>query len=202
MPDRVSIVIPVKGGDGAKSRLVGDAASRAEFAAAIAHDTIEAARASTAVGELIVVGAVPSTLSGVRVMDDPGAGLLGAIGAGLAVIDPSSPSAVLLGDLPALQPEELTRALEAAAGYARAFVPDAEGTGTTLIVARAGVSHGPRFGPASAARHRDVGYVELELPRLDGLRRDVDTREQLDAAASLILGARTRALVARLSRRA
>ena len=82
-------------------------------------------------------------------------------------------------------------------GHDRAFVPDAEGTGTTLIVARAGVPHVVRFGAASAARHRGEGYVELELPSLSGLRRDIDTREQLEAAASLVLGARTRALLSR-----
>ncbi|MER3387364.1 MAG: 2-phospho-L-lactate guanylyltransferase [Microcella pacifica] len=197
MPALVSLVIPVKGGPGAKSRLVGDAAERAALASAIALDTVEAARAASAVGELVVVGGLPERLQGVRVVDDPGGGLLAAVDAGLAVLDPDLPAAVLLGDLPALQPDELSRALAAADGHDRAFVPDAEGTGTTLIVARAGVPHVARFGAASAARHRGEGYVELELPPLSGLRRDIDTREQLEAAASLVLGARTRALLSR-----
>jgi 2-phospho-L-lactate guanylyltransferase len=85
--------------------------------------------------------------------------------------------------------------LAEATEHDRAFVPDAEGTGTTLIVARPGVPHAARFGAASAARHRAEGYIELELPRLSGLRRDIDTREQLAAAESLVLGARTRALL-------
>lgn len=199
MPDLVSLVIPVKGGRGAKSRLVGDAAVRAALATAIALDTVEAARASAAVDELVVVGSLAAPLPGVRAIDDPGGGLLAAIDAGLAVLDPDHRSAVLLGDLPALQPEELSRALAAAGVHDRAFVPDAEGTGTTLLVARAGVRHLPRFGAASAARHRAEGYVELELPRLSGLRRDIDTREQLEAAASLALGTRTRAALSRIA---
>ncbi|WP_218925604.1 2-phospho-L-lactate guanylyltransferase [Microcella indica] len=193
----VSLVIPVKGGPGAKTRLVGPAAGRAALASAIALDTVEAARASTAIGELVVVGRLPTRLPGVRVVDDPGAGLRAAIESGLAALDADRPTAVLLGDLPALQPDELSRALAAAHEHDRAFVPDAEGTGTTLIVARAGVPHAARFGAASAARHRAEGYVELELPPFSGLRRDIDTREQLEAAASLVLGARTRALVSR-----
>ena len=195
VPARVSLVIPIKGGPGAKSRLVGDAESRDALARAIALDTVEAARASDAVGELVVVGGLPTPLPGVRVIDDPGAGLLAAVEVGLAALDPDLPAAVMLGDLPALEPEELARALAAAAEHDRVFVPDAEGTGTTLIVARAGVPHAPQFGAASASRHRAAGYVELELPPLSGLRRDIDTREQLEAAASLVLGARTRALL-------
>lgn len=195
VPLLVSLVIPVKSGPGAKSRLVGDAEDRRALASAIALDTVEAARASGAVGELVVVGGLPVPLPGVRVIDDPGAGLLAAVEAGLALLDPDLPTAVLLGDVPALQPEELSRALAAADEHDRAFVPDAEGTGTTLIVARAGVPHAARFGAASAARHRAEGYVELELPPLSGLRRDIDTREQLEAAASLVLGGRTRALL-------
>lgn len=195
VPLLVSLVIPVKSGPGAKSRLVGDAEDRRALASAIALDTVEAARESGAVGELVVVGGLPVPLPGVRVIDDPGAGLLAAVEAGLALLDPDLPTAVLLGDVPALQPEELSRALAAADEHDRAFVPDAEGTGTTLIVARAGVPHAARFGAASAARHRAEGYVELELPPLSGLRRDIDTREQLEAAASLVLGGRTRALL-------
>ena len=195
VPPLVSLVIPVKSGPGAKSRLVGDAEDRRALASAIALDTVEAARASGAVGELVVVGGLPVPLPGVRVIDDPGAGLLAAIESGLAALDADRPTAVLLGDVPALQPEELSRALAAADEHDRAFVPDAEGTGTTLIVARAGVPHAARFGAASAARHRAEGYVELELPPLSGLRRDIDTREQLEAAASLVLGGRTRELL-------
>ena len=191
-----SVIIPVKPGASAKSRLGGDAARRAALADAIALDTVTAARAGREVGEVIVVGGLAQSVAGVRVIDDPGRGLHAAVVAGLAATACSGPTAVLLGDLPALQSSELDSALAAAARHEHAFVPDAEGTGTTLIVARPGARHFPCFGAGSAARHRAAGYVQLEMPYLSGLRRDVDTREQLSAAASLAVGERTRALLA------
>lgn len=198
---RVALVIPVRAADRGKSRLDVEQARRSALAAAFALDTVAAARAAARVGELVVVGSLAEPVEGVRVVDDPGAGLIAAIAAGLAALGsgegPSNePTAVLLGDLPALRPVELDAALAEAARYERAFVPDAEGSGTSLIVARAGVPHAPAFGPDSAERHRAAGYIELSLPAGSGLRRDVDTIEQLRAAASLVLGPRTRALLA------
>jgi 2-phospho-L-lactate guanylyltransferase len=101
--------------------------------------------------------------------------------------------AALAADLPALRPDELARALRAAAhpgsgsGPRRGFVPDAGGTGTTLLAAPPGVPLAPRFGPGSAARHAASG-----ARRLDGdwpsLRRDVDTAADLASAERLGLG--------------
>ena len=206
MPSRVSLVIPVRDPASAKSRLaVGDDpaahARRAALAAAIALDTVTAARAAREVGEFIVVGTLASALDGVQVLDDPGYGLLVAVGAGLAAADPAAPTAVLLGDLPALQPADLDAALVAASEHHWAFVPDAEGTGTTLVTAAAGLPHALRFGEGSAEQHRDAGYVELDVPQRSGLRRDIDTPAQLAALAELaaagavLLGPRTAALL-------
>lgn len=206
MPSRVSLVIPVRDPASAKSRLaVGDDpaahARRAALAAAIALDTVTAARAAREVGEVIVVGTLASALEGVQVLDDPGYGLLVAVGAGLAAADAAAPTAVLLGDLPALQPADLDAALVAASEHHWAFVPDAEGTGTTLVTAAAGLPHALRFGEGSAEQHRDVGYVELDVPERSGLRRDIDTPAQLAALAELaaagavLLGPRTAALL-------
>lgn len=202
----VSLIVPVRDAAHAKSRLaVGGGADadarRASLAAAIALDTVAAARAAREVGELIVVGSLAEPLDGVRLVDDPGYGLLVAIGAGLAAADPAAPTAVLLGDLPALQPADLDAALVAASEHHWAFVPDAEGTGTTLVVAAAGLPHSLRFGADSAEHHSDAGYVELSVREHSGLRRDVDTLEQLTALAALanadvvLLGPRTRALL-------
>lgn len=202
----VSLIVPVRDAASAKSRLAegggADAqARRASLAAAIALDTVAAARAAREVGELIVVGSLAEPLDGVRVVDDPGYGLLVAIGAGIAAADPAAPTAVLLGDLPALQPVDLDAALVAASEHHWAFVPDADGEGTTLIVAAAGLPHSLRFGADSAEQHRDAGYVELTVREHSGLRRDVDTLEQLTALAALgdtgvvLLGPRTRALL-------
>ena len=206
MTTLVSLVIPVRDAASAKSRLAADGgadadARRASLAAAIALDTVSAARAAGNVGELIVVGSLPVAVEGVRVIDDPGFGLLVAIGAGLSAADPAAATAVLLGDLPALQPQDLDAALVAASEHHWAFVSDADGDGTTLVVASAGLPHSLRFGLGSAEQHRDAGYVELDVPERSGLRRDVDTLTQLAdlaalaAAGVVLLGARTRALL-------
>lgn len=183
VPDsRWTIIIPVKGTDAAKSRL---GATR-ELARAIAQDTVEAALAVAPV--VVVTAASPSDFAGATVIADPGAGLGAAIELGLA--NASGNVAVLLGDLPALEPHELADALAVAETHGRSFVPDADGTGTTLLAST--TDHAPAFGGGSAARHRAAGYVEIELDADSGLRRDVDTREQLEALRDR-LGIRTRA---------
>ena len=174
------IVIPVKGGAGAKSRLGGDATFRAALARAMALDTIEAA---LEVASVIVVTsddlAADLAAVGVGVVPDPGEGLNAAIEAGLEAVPRGAASAVLLGDLPGLDPRELRAALEASVAE-RSFVADADGVGTVLTVARA--SHALRFGAGSRQAHLDAGYVELLEP-WPSLRRDVDLPQHLEQLA-------------------
>lgn len=179
-----TIVIPVKGTDAAKSRL---GATR-ELARAIAQDTFEAALAVAPI--IVVTAASARDFPGATVIADPGRGLDAAIAAGIA--SATGNVAVLLGDLPALLPDELSAALAIAETLERSFVPDADGTGTTLIAST--TDHAPAFGAGSAARHRAAGYAEIELSRDSGLRRDVDTREQLESLHERV-GPRTRALL-------
>lgn len=103
---------------------------------------------------------------------------------------------MLLGDLPALAPQELDDALAAAAAHPRTFVPDAERTGTSLVTAQAGADVIESFGADSAFRHHDLGLVELTLPADSGLRRDVDTPGHLREAAAAGVGPFTRAALA------
>lgn len=201
-----TLVIPVRDAASAKSRLAAGGganadARRVSLAVAIALDTVTAARAAREVGDLIVVGALAEPVAGVRIVDDPEEGLLAAIAAGLAEANPTAPTAVLLGDLPALRPAELDNALIAAREHSRSFVPDCDRTGSTLVVAMGGLPHLLRFGVDSAEKHRSAGYVELSVSEHSGLRRDVDTLDQLAALANLatsgtlVLGPRTRALL-------
>ena len=76
---------------------------------------------------------------------------------------PADGVAALVGDLPAVRPDELAATLAAAAALPAGYVPDAEGTGTTLLTARPGTSLAarvrPGFGrparrPGRAARRR------------------------------------------------
>lgn len=191
------VVVPVKPAAVGKSRLGGS--GRAALAEAIARDTVEAACRAVRVCEVVVVTAdgawADDPASRVRVVHETApAGLGPAIRAGLATVAGDRPRAVLLGDLPALRPADLDAALGLAEAVPLGLVPDAEGTGSTLVTARAGAPLEPAFGPGSATRHRAAGFVELEIAATSTLRRDVDTLAQLDAAAALGLGPRTAAL--------
>lgn len=111
--------------------------------------------------------------------------------------------AVLLGDLPAMRAGDLDAALEAAARHPLAFVPDAEGTGTTLATARAGNAFVPHFGADSAARHAAAGFTDLVAEHsraiAPGLRRDVDTAAELREAVALGAGPHTTEVVRTLA---
>lgn len=194
--DEWTIVIPVKGTSAAKSRFgPGD---HSDLALAMALDTVEAAREAALVRAVVVVtvGGPEFQSLGARVVQDPGTGLIGAIEAGLQVAE--SPTGVLLGDHPGLQPEELSSALMAAAEHPRSIVADDEGTGSALVTALEGYRHELEFGPDSRSRHVARGYVELD-GAWPGLRRDVDRAQHLDdlAESGLALGRRTRALLRR-----
>jgi 2-phospho-L-lactate guanylyltransferase len=211
----VDLVVPVKPLYAAKSRLrgaadrgVGDPDAHAALALALAHDTVAAVAAARTVRRLLVVSSDPVVAAelaavGVEVAPDVGGGLNAALrhGAGLLrAADPGAPVGALQADLPALRPEELDDAVAAAAalaatGRGRAFCADADGHGTTFLLAAAGVPLDPRFGDGSAARHRGTGAVALDGP-WPGLRRDVDTGDDLCAAAELGLGPHTRAVLA------
>ncbi|GAA0992622.1 2-phospho-L-lactate guanylyltransferase [Acrocarpospora macrocephala] len=203
---RWSIVIPVKTLIRAKTRLAGAAgAHREDLAVAVAADTASAALACPLVARVIVVTAdpIPATrlaLLGAVVVPDPDKGLNTALRAGFTEsvrLAPRDPVAALQADLPALRPAELARALTAAAEFDESFVPDAPGVGTTLYATGPGIPFRPRFGGESRARHLSCGAKELLLDGIDSVRRDVDTVEDLRAAAALGLGPHTAAVAAR-----
>ncbi|MDM4762944.1 2-phospho-L-lactate guanylyltransferase [Galbitalea sp. SE-J8] len=193
------VVVPVKGTTGAKSRFGGDPARREALAAAVALDTLDAVSRTEGVVAVLVVtspegaAALDDSDALVLVEDEP-AGLGAAVELGVetaaAMGAPGRGIAVLLGDLPALRPGELAAALAAAREHDRAFVPDASGTGTSLITAADGVAHAAAFGAGSAAAHAAAGYSPLEVDPGSGLRRDVDDRAALDAIAGRV-GPRT-----------
>jgi 2-phospho-L-lactate guanylyltransferase len=185
-----TVVVPVKGTADAKSRL----GASARLARAIALDSVEAALGAARVIVVTTDSAAADFVAlGASVVRDPGEGLSAAITVGIAAAGEGA-VAVLLGDVPALLPSELAAALAAAERHPRAMVADADGEGTVLITAFAAADHAPAFGPGSRELHRAAGYVELDVAPESGLRRDVDTREQLAALAGR-LGPRTRAVV-------
>src|SRR6185437_5448262 len=113
---------------------------------------------------------------------------------------PGTGLAALTADLPAVSPAELAAALRAAgaAPGLAAFVPDAAGVGTTLYAVPPGGEFRPLFGGASRARHAAAGAIELDPGAFTGLRRDVDTPDDLREALALGVGPFTRAVAADL----
>jgi 2-phospho-L-lactate/phosphoenolpyruvate guanylyltransferase len=204
---RWSVVVPVKRLPIAKTRLSDPRRPPAEHAAlalALALDTVAGAAACPLVARVLVVtddaeaARAARVLGAIVVADEPDAGLNPALAFGAErarALAPADGVAVLSADLPALRPAELAAALVAAGENARAFLPDAGTSGTTLLTARPGVALAPRYGPGSRAAHLASGAVELagEWP---SLRRDVDTPADLAAARALGLGPATRAWLA------
>ena len=194
------MVLPVKGGLQAKSRL----AHGPELAAAMSADCLAAVLAARSVARVLVVTSDVATAqhastAGAEVVEQPASqpGLAPAVRAGLHAAGQKGPVAVLLADLPALRPRDLDRALceldeLLANGALSAFVPDLDDEGTVLLAGRTAGDLHPRFGAGSAAAHEATGAARaaLELPRL---RRDVDTPHDLAAALALGVGPRTTA---------
>ncbi|MEU9328631.1 2-phospho-L-lactate guanylyltransferase [Streptomyces canus] len=204
-----TLVIPLKPLARAKSRLSDTAGDgvRPGLALAFAQDTVAAALACPAVGDVAVVtddalaGRELAALGARIVPDEPRGGLNAALSHAAAVVRstrPESALAALNADLPALRPLELARVLDAAAEFPRAFLADAAEIGTTLLAAREGTELRPSFGRDSRARHRASGATELPLTGVDSVRQDVDTGEDLRAALALGVGPRTAAAAARL----
>ncbi|MQA09225.1 MAG: 2-phospho-L-lactate guanylyltransferase [Pseudonocardiaceae bacterium] len=201
----MDLVVPVKSLRLAKSRLRGAAgrsdAAHAELVLAMVTDTVLAAGATPGVRDVLVVSGDARVNSALRAKgitvsgEGPVPELNAAYRHGEAVLGRSSDRviAALQADLPALRPAELGAALAEAAG-GRAFCPDRQGTGTTLLVAAAGHALDPRFGPGSARAHLESGarLLDLDTP---SLRCDVDTAEDLSYAAGLGLGPHTRELL-------
>lgn len=205
-----SLVIPVKRLSAAKTRLAPlPTARRAGLALAFVHDCVTAALAVPAVSQVLVVTA-----------DEVAAESLGRLGAYIALEhDPPAHEpegshdrlnaaitfgadrsrtrrpdlrvGVLTGDLPSLRTDELAAVLNLGAAIEeRSFVPDAAGSGTTLLLAGENGALDPRFGPQSRARHGESGASELfGVGR--SVRQDVDTLADLEAALRLGVGAHT-----------
>jgi 2-phospho-L-lactate guanylyltransferase len=202
-PGDVGVIIAVKRLAVAKTRLapVFSPSTREKFVLAMLIDTLSAAAQVESVRSITVVtpddvAAAAAAGLGANVLPDPTPQghpdpLNNAIAAAERVIAEDVVNLVVLqGDLPALQPQELSEAILAARTHQRSFVADRLGTGTAALWAF-GVALDPRFGTDSAARHRNSGGVEL-TGAWPGLRCDIDTPADLAVARHLGVGAATR----------
>jgi 2-phospho-L-lactate guanylyltransferase len=196
-PLRWTVLVPLKSLPTAKSRLAstldpeGQAHLHAALVDAMRSDVLHAARTTPQVARVLVI----SDRAGQGDVVQRSPGLNGALRDGAAHASarwPQDGIAALVGDLPAVRADELGAALDQAAQHPAAFVPDTAGTGTTLLTARPGCALRPEFGIGSAERHARHAAALGEIGA--GLRRDVDTAADLDAALALGVGPATGAL--------
>jgi 2-phospho-L-lactate guanylyltransferase len=200
-------LIPVKAWTRAKSRLEASALARAEFARAVALDTLDTVAASRLIGRIVIVSSEPeladiaTQVTSAVVLDEPQGESPDRLNEAIrwardwaAGHAPTSPTVVIPADLPALTTASLDEALQQLAWLDRAHVPDHRGRGTTLSAAVRPDLLTPRYGPNSERAHASVGSIPI-LHVAYGVRLDVDDREDLARAAALGLGPRTRGVV-------
>jgi 2-phospho-L-lactate/phosphoenolpyruvate guanylyltransferase len=200
-----AVVVPVKGGPLAKSRLHLPRATRAALADAFARDTVAAlAEGMPDAPVLVVTGDADVAAwvvgAGHTVVGDPGEGLDAAVAAGVRAAHEHGALrvAVVLADHPALRADEVADALAAAGAHPASVLADADGTGTALLTLPATEPVRTAFGPGSAAAHERLGHHRLELD-LPGLQVDVDDAASLAAATRIGLGPHSRAALAHAS---
>jgi 2-phospho-L-lactate guanylyltransferase len=198
-----AVLVPLKALPAAKSRLAHGLGAQVhvDVVRALRIDTLDAVRRTGNVAATVVVSDRPLTeadqVQADRFVLQRSRGLNGALrnAAEAAAAEwPHLGTAALVGDLPALTPDQLETALDRAGTHERAFVPDAAGAGTTLLTAAPGVALRPAFGASSATRHARLA-VPVAAPA--ELRCDVDTLADLLTAAALGLGPATSAAVQR-----
>ncbi|MDA0302705.1 MAG: 2-phospho-L-lactate guanylyltransferase [Chloroflexi bacterium] len=185
-----AVIVAVQHASRAKSRLGAElnAATRRALVIAMLTDVLAAIREAHA-GTLILVSAdvAYDTVAGdhgAEVIRDTGAGYNAAVTLTLERLAGRAAAALMLpGDLPQLRAADVTVILEALRDPGVVVVPSADG-GTTALGLRPLNVICTAFGPDSAQRHRDAATaagVRLTELRLESLRIDVDTVENLEA---------------------
>ncbi len=188
-------IVPAKRLKHAKSRL-----GREDLALPFITDVITALSNSELVASVTVISADPTICELARdsncrvIVESQSDGLLPAIYLGIASLEPPDQRSILvvLGDLPCLLPAQVDTFLNRGAEYESAFVPDAEGIGSTMWMRTRSTAPMPHFGPRSRAMHRESGAIEILDKELIGARRDVDTAVNLWDAIRIGVGAATR----------
>jgi 2-phospho-L-lactate guanylyltransferase len=185
---KATAILPVKRFADAKQRLAPGIGStrRAELAAAMLEDVLEAIDAARSIERTIVVTSEPRAIElaatrGAGVLPDPDeGGHSGAALAGIARAQQLGAERVVLLpiDCPLLAPRELERLLTGMPDRYVAVVPDRHGTGTNALALAPPDAIEPSFGEGSCARHvaaaREAG-VPFGVEELPSLALDLDT---------------------------
>jgi 2-phospho-L-lactate guanylyltransferase len=193
-PTGWTVIVPVKPWRLAKSRLQLDRGAREALARAFALDVLAALVDAAGVETIVLVSAEEDLRRAARGL---GVELLADRPLRAAQRRPTSPVAALVSDLPTLTGKVVTTALALAGDHSASFVPDACGSGTTMVASTEPGSLVTAFGPASARRHAELGLTSLVEadPRI---RRDVDDTTDLEAADTLGLGRHSQDVVTSL----
>ena len=185
---KATAVLPVKRFAAAKLRLAEGigAARRAELAAAMLGDALEAIAGARAIERTIVVTAEPraaelAKAAGAEALSDfADEGHSEAALAGIAAAEARGAGCVALLpiDCPLLDPRELDRLLTGVPERYVAVVPDRHGTGTNALALAPPSAIRPSFGEGSCARHvaaaRSAG-IPFAVEELSSLALDLDT---------------------------
>ena len=203
-------VLPVKSFGRAKQRLRPAGMDRAELAAAMVGDVLEALGAVRGLDGVVVVSAEDPAgrTAGIEWVHDPdevGQSAAALRGVRTAVARGAERILLVPGDCPALDPVEVDDLLVSAAPGV-VIVPDRHGSGTNALLLDPPTVLTPAFGPGSFARHAALAHAAgatVRVGRLPSLELDVDTPGDLAALrAALAAGhgaaPRTRALLGRL----
>jgi 2-phospho-L-lactate guanylyltransferase len=203
--DRIIALVPVRGLEGAKSRL-GEALDAEERRTLVEHllvRTVAAAAATPNVVEVMAISPDPDVLAlartlGARVIAQEHGGLNEAleIGRAAAIADGADAVLVVPGDLPAVTAAELARIVNGARAHLApraivALVTDRAGAGTNVLLVAPPDAIPFHFGVDSralhsaAARAAGAAYLELDGP----LDLDLDTPDDLLVAEAAGLGA-------------
>ena len=208
---RTVAVLPVKSFGRAKQRLRPAGMDRAELAAAMVGDVLEALGAVRGLDGVVVVSAEDPAgrTAGIEWVHDPdevGQSAAALRGVRTAVARGAERVLLVPGDCPALDPVEVDDLLVSAAPGV-VIVPDRHGSGTNALLIEPPTVLTPAFGPGSFARHAALAHAAgatVRVGRLPSLELDVDTPGDLAALraalAERLEGApRTRALLDRIA---
>jgi 2-phospho-L-lactate/phosphoenolpyruvate guanylyltransferase len=213
-------ILPVKRFSYAKERLADQlaAGTRRALAEAMLTDVLLALRRTDAIDEVLVVTSEPVADAigrgyGAQVIEDTeeaGQSAATIIGIAAALEAGATRALLIPGDVPALDPAELTTLLERpTAGGSAIVVPDRHGTGTNALLLTPPDAIEPAFGPDSRRRHEDAAAaarLPCTIEERETLALDVDTLEDLEALRVLLAARRggaahTRGMLSRLAGR-
>jgi 2-phospho-L-lactate guanylyltransferase len=196
---RTAAVIPVKRFAAAKQRLDPslDSGAREALAEAMLVDVLDAVARCRSLDLLVVVtgearAEAAGRHHGAVVVADPadrGHPEAAVIGIDRATEAGARRAALLPGDCPMLDPEELDRLLGRAPEPGVTIVPDRHGTGTNALVLSPPDAIRPAFGPGSCERHRLLAGragASCAVEPVESLALDVDTPDDLEAMRAVL----------------